>query len=210
MTVELEWEAAAVAAAAEAEPTSASDLLLYQTRLGPNFRAILDGLEARHLANEAVLQSMPEAFDPTQAVGAQQDIIGARLGRRRLGSSDARYELLLQIQVQLILSSQGGPDALMTIVGLLTGLPATEYYEVYPAHASIGAAVPIADTNLLTRLLEEAKVGGVSLHLHAHQTAGAVLLGDTTDGDVEDPGTGETTLGDEGAAAYPAAAIIEV
>lgn len=188
----------------------AADLLLSLVRLGPNFRALIDVIEDRHLALQAVMQDMPAAFSLEEAEGVQQDVLGARLGRRRFGASDERYTTLLQIQVQQILSSQSGGDAMVRIVELFTGEDVTEHYSDFPARVSIGGVVAAGDESLLLRILNEAKSGGVELGLHVHQAVGTVLLVQTTSDDVVDPGTIETTLGDEGAAAYPMSAMIEV
>jgi|GEM_PF-2387085 len=55
-----------------------------------------------------VVQEVKTAFKLETAVGVQLDVIGSLVGLPRSGASDTRYRLLLEIQIELLLSAE--PD----------------------------------------------------------------------------------------------------
>jgi hypothetical protein len=158
--------------------------LLQSVRAGPNFVALVTIFATRAKNLASLTDAVLSAFDLETAVGVQLDTLGVILQRPRLGHSDDRYRILLQIQVQLILSSTGTPAVLIEVVRLFTGVTPAVYTEHHPLRIEISAQVSSDDTPELLGILREVKMGGVALTLHTHD-ADALTLdyhpGDTVD-----------------------------
>lgn len=182
------------------------DRLLMFVR-GARFQALVQTFASRTEALVEVARQITEAFGLDTAVGVQLDRLGAILQLPRgPGVTDDSYRLLLRVQVLLILSSTATTETLLEIVLQVTGAEAPTYFETHPAHIGIGAIATGSTAVLLAQLLRRAKAGGVRLDLQT-QAGVNVLLVDTDDNVVADPGTVDTTLGDEGADAYPIVAV---
>lgn len=156
--------------------------LLMVVRMGPTFRNLVAQRAGRTEALLAIAEQIRAAFDLDTAVGVQLDRLGEILQRRRLGLSDDRYRIVLQIQVQLILASQSTTANILKIVELYTGQLATHYGEHYPMGFSVGGVVAAADTPLLVQLLNEARAAAYN------GTLLALEPGDGSGNPEDDPG----------------------
>jgi len=164
------------------------DRLLTSVRNGPRFSNLVGIFASRSEAIALAAQQIREAFDLENGTGVHLDRLGEILQRRRLGESDERYRVLLQIQVQLILSSAATSGVLTQVIRLFTGQEPTEYNEHHPAQIIIGAALDSeADARTLRQLLTEGRAGGVSMTLAA-DVFGDVLVVDSDASPVTDPG----------------------
>jgi hypothetical protein len=112
-----------------------------------------------------VASDVAAAFDIDNAVGVHLDRIGEIVQLPRYGASDARYRVLLQIQIQLILSSTTTTNVILRVVELFTGFPAISYQESYPMGFAVGAIVSAADSVLLLQLLGQAKAAAYNVEL---------------------------------------------
>jgi hypothetical protein len=203
----------------EAEPGTPGELdavmvdrLLQVVRPGPVFSSLISLFANRGKAIIAALEAVRNGFDVEDAVGIQLDRLGEILQLPRFGAGDERYRVLLQIQIQLILSSVGTTDSLLEVVRLFTGVDAPEYYEAHPLRFSISAIVLDHDDALLLRkLLKQAKVGGVAMSFVIWPDEN-VMLGDVLAPatPVDDPGLADVMAPDgPEPGAYVAAVMME-
>ncbi len=161
--------------------------LLMFVQHGPRFVALVNALATRTGDLRDAASTIVAAFDIDTAAGTQLDRLGAILQRPRFGMTDDRYRTLLHIQIDLILSSTASAETLLSVVERLTGFPAPEYSEHYPAGFTIGAIVDPDDVVLLLDLLRKAKGWGINGRLVEYPAAD-ILFVDTTTEDVADPG----------------------
>ncbi len=137
---------------------AASDRLLNFVRAPTNV-AITNIGGIRTEEQLSVGEMIRNAFDLETGTGDRLDKLGGILQLRRpSGMDDDRYRLLLQIQVELILSSSGTPETIMRIVELYTGSPPTSYSEHYPMGFVVGFANDgTLDVTTLLQLLSKAR-----------------------------------------------------
>jgi hypothetical protein len=135
--------------------------LLMFVQHGPRFVALVNALATRTGDLRDAASTIVAAFDIDTAVGVQLDRLGAILQRPRYGMDDDRYRDLLHVQIDLILSSTASAETLLAVFERITGAPASEYSEHYPAQFVIGGAVDPADVTLLRGLLRQAKGWGI-------------------------------------------------
>lgn len=165
--------------------TNPPDLLLYQTRLGTNFRALLEIAGARHEAFRANIEQVLAGFDIDIAEGVQLDVLGALLGEARQGGTDAEFRVRLKIQVLIMLSSTATADTIQRVIDAFTGDPPEYYINEPPAAFSTGAIVDADDTPALLRLLTRAKGGGIAMQFAALETG--YLLSDEDADPLDNP-----------------------
>lgn len=158
---------------------------------GPNVEAFIDSGVARHDAIETVVRAIVEQLDPENGVGDRLDIIGAILGRKRLGLTDDRYRGVLQAQRALVLSSKGSTETLVTVAELVSQGSVISYLEVYPAAAILTVSFDTSHEDLtiplLREMLNKAKNGGIRLWLTWGDTD-EILLADSDSISVDSPG----------------------
>ncbi len=164
--------------------TMLSRLLMF-VRHGPRFRGLVNALATRTGDLLAAQESVLAAFDVDTAVGAQLDRIGGIMQLPRLGYGDTRYRSLLKVQIDILLSSTGASETLLRVFEAITGAPADEYEEHYPAQFVIGGYVDPADATLLADFLRRAKGWGVYGGLSIHPADESDLDGGTLLVDVE-------------------------
>jgi len=135
----------------------AASRLLHFVR-NTRFVALVEALALRTDTQRFMALDVTGAFDVDAGVGAQLDRIGGILQLERIaGATDSRYRTLLQIQIELILSSGGTTSTIQRIVELYTGTSPTSYTELYPMSYTIGAVLgPSADAAELLTLLGRA------------------------------------------------------
>lgn len=75
-----------------------------------DFRKFMCGLVEVYGEILEVLDELSQSFDVETAVGAQLDIVGRKVGLARAGFSDARYRVLIQIQIELIIGADSASD----------------------------------------------------------------------------------------------------
>ena len=95
----------------------------------PNARAVFGTFADRTVDLVAVAQSIGAAFDVGTGGGEQLDRLGEILQLPREGADDARYRVLLRMQIQTILSSAGTSATLLEIVRAFTDADAIAYRE---------------------------------------------------------------------------------
>lgn len=134
---------------------------------GPLFSALELARAERTNAYVAACQDIAAAFDIDTATGDRLDALGTILQRPRLGASDDRYRVLLQIQIELILSSSTTTPTILRIVELFTGAAPRSYSEHYPSGYTVEATVDPADVDLLVSLLSDATSATYQLTLIA-------------------------------------------
>jgi hypothetical protein len=107
------------------------------------------------------------------AQGVQLDTIGAIVGERRSGLSDAEYRPILRVAVKVLFSNGTGPN-LIRIAQLFLATNGFTYAEHYPAAIEMAISQAITDTGLrlLKRFLHRAKSGGVRLDVVDARGAG--------------------------------------
>lgn len=148
------------------ETLTAGDRLLMFTR-GPRFIALVQTFAQRTENLFDAIADACMAFDVETAVGVQLDRLGEILQRPRHGYDDDRYRVLLQIQIELILSSTTTTPVILQIVSLFTGQDPTHYADAYPMGFAVGGVVAdAADAALLLQLLTEAKAAAYNVELY--------------------------------------------
>lgn len=156
--------------------------LLMFVRHDPTFVSLVNTFGTRTELVRDAARTVIAAFDLDTAVGVQLDTIGAIVQRPRYGLADDRYRALIKAHIDLILSSTAGAETLLAVVLAITGSPAPEYSEHYPAQFTIGALVAPEDVTLLRELLRQAKgwgiYGGLSVYPEDATATEGVLLGD--------------------------------
>lgn len=167
--------------------TMISRLLMF-VQHGPKFTAIVNALATRTENLIAASNTIAAAFDLDTAVGVQLDRLGEILQRPRFGMTDDRYRDLLHVQIDLILSSTASAETLLSVFERITGAPASEYSEHYPAQFVIGGYVDPADATLLADFLRRAKgwgvYGGLSIYPESESDLdGGTLLADVGGGE---------------------------
>lgn len=171
----IEDEAPAVPTPPTGLATTMADRLLAFVR-NVNFRALVSALADRTQDLVDVSVDVTEAFDLDTAVGVQLDRLGEILQRPRLTYDDDRYRTLLQIQVELILSSGTSAPSLLRIVELFTGHDPVAYSEQYPMGFTIDAVLDdAADAPLLVQLISEAKAAAYAATIGVSDADGLVL-----------------------------------
>lgn len=181
---------------------AASDRILMFCR-GPRFIALVQLFSQR---TENLLDAVADvcsAFDVETATGVHLDRLGEILQLPRNGAEDDRYRILLQIQIELVLSSTTTTPTIMRIVELFTGHPPSAYAEHYPMAYTIGATLDDpADAAVLLEILGRATAAAYGYSLLAEDEDALILdfEGDPIDGagtlDFEgDPIAGAGTLG---------------
>lgn len=155
--------------------TTMADRLLMFVR-NTNFRALVSVFAQRTQDIVDVGVDVTEAFDVDTAVGVQLDTLGAILQRPRHGYADDRYRVLLQIQIELILSSGTSAPTLMRIVELFTTYAPLAYSEQYPMGFTIDVQLDDpADAELLVQLIGEAKAAAYGATVGVSATDGLTL-----------------------------------
>lgn len=163
--------------------------LLYITRMSPRFRALADAMDARYARISGILEQIRVGFNLDDAVGAQLDILGAKLGREREGMTDARYRRAIRVQSLILSSTSATTPGMLAVWRAWIGSDATDYRNVAPAYVEIGGPVAAADESLLRRFLQLAVSGGVVLSIVASAEGGdGFLLVDSVADPVADPG----------------------
>jgi hypothetical protein len=132
----------------------------------------------------AASERVAAEFDLETATGYTLDLIGSVLQKTRQGLPDDEYRLVLQIQVQILLSSAGTGPVLREIVRLWTEEEPDTYAESYPAHITMAATVLPTRTDYLTSMLYTAKPAGVSLTLIVSEPGVDALTADSTVDDI--------------------------
>lgn len=153
-----------------------ADRLLQFTRGGYAQSRVSQKWERTDALVEAC-ETIMAAFNPATATGDRLDKLGSILQRPRNGADDARYQILLQIQIQMILSSQASTPAIQRIVALYTGQPPVAYSEHYPMGYRIEtlAGLTSAEIDELLGLLREAKAGAYGVALATAAADGLIL-----------------------------------
>ena len=170
--------------------------LLMFVRHDPNFVAIVNALSTRTELVIDAAKTVTEAFDLDTAVGVQLDVIGVIVNRPRWGLADDRYRALIKAHIDLILSSTSTAETLLAVVLAITGSPAPDYEEFYPAQFRISAIVDPDEVTLLQSLLRQAKGWGIYGAMVAFPD-GATATEGTLLGDlVADEGVWSTVIDD--------------
>ncbi len=144
------------------------DRLLQVDRAGPIFKALHRIFVERSEDLITLARKVRDSFWIEKAVGAQLDILGALLQRPRLeAETDDRYRVILQIQIDLILSSAGNVDTILSVVEKFTGEPALSYIENYPASFMIDVLVANGEAATLADLVRRARILGVQGNVFA-------------------------------------------
>ncbi len=159
---------------------------------------LLGWVTAKALRTERLLevcQEIVEAFDLTTATGDRLDRLGGILQRPRLGMTDARYRVLLQIQVLLILTTTASTPVILRVVELFTGFAPLAYSEHYPSGYRVDAVIDPDDVPLLLELLRQATAATYAVTLAANDED-ALILDYTTDDPVDGAGTLDYTTAD--------------
>lgn len=152
--------------------------LLMFVRYGERFRGIINAKATRTADLLAACRLITASFDLDTAVGAQLDRIGGIVQLARFGYEDDRYRTLLRVQIDILLSSTAGAETLLRVLDAITGAPATEYEEHYPAQFVIGGAVASDDVSLLRDFLRRARGWGIYGGLSVLPEDGLALLVD--------------------------------
>lgn len=167
--------------------STGSDRILQFCR-GDRFSALMNLFADRTDDMIATAVEIQQAFDLESATGDRLDKLGEILVRPRRGLNDTRYRTLLQIQVQLLLTSASTTPTIQRIVELYTGAAPTEYAENYPMGYSIGALInDPADLPLLEQLINEATSAAYRSTIHV-VSAGWLRLDYTPASPVADAG----------------------
>jgi hypothetical protein len=155
--------------------TTMADRLLAFVR-NTNFRSLISVFADRTQGLVDAGVDVSEAFDLESAVGAQLDRLGEILQRPRLTYDDDRYRTLLQIQVELVLSSGTSVPTILRIVELFTGHDPVAYSEEYPMGFTVDAVLDDPDdTPLLVQLIGEAKAAAYGATVGVSDADGLVL-----------------------------------
>lgn len=184
---------------------AASDRLLNFVR-APRNVAITNivGIRTEELLSAG--EMIRDAFDLDSATGDRLDKLGGILQFvRPSGMIDDRYRLLLQIQVELILSSNGTPETIMRIIELYTGSPPTSYSEHYPMGFVVGFANDgTLDVPTLLQLLNKARAAAYT-GTAVSNYGDSMILDYTLDTPVDGAGTLDYlgTIPGAGTLAYP-------
>lgn len=156
------------------------DLLVGSARLlafvrSPRLSSIAESISERAELFVDACRQVIESFDVENGAGEQLDRLGALLQRPRYGASDEHYRRLLQIQIEIILSSTTSTAAVQRIVELYTELAPTAYAEHDPMSYEIGATVNLgADSRELYQLLRQATAAAYGVTLLASPAGGFV------------------------------------
>lgn len=159
--------------------------LLYMTRMGPNFRALVDIMDKRWAHLYGILEEIHQAFDLETCSGDRLDIIGGWLGRERASMEHERYRRALKVQRVVLASTGSGPN-LLRVWSDWTQAAALEYRNVGPATVAMAGIVAAEDEALLVEFLQDAASGGVVFSVRAALTA--PLICDSVASPVTDPG----------------------
>lgn len=154
--------------------------LLRFTRGDTNFPLLVRVLAARVEAELYAAETVANAFDLDTATGYTLDIIGSTLQQTRKGLPDDDYRRVLQIQVQLLLSSVGTGAVLRRIVELWTDEQPEFYVEWQAAHVLMTATVLSSRIDYLLSMLNTAKPAGVTLTLLVTEAGADALTADST------------------------------
>lgn len=182
-------------------PDAMLSRLLMFVRAGPRFVGIVNALATRTERMIAACIAIREAFDLDTAEGVQLDRIGGIVQLPRFGYSDARYRALLRVQIDILLSSTSGAETLLRVFEAITGSPAAEYLEHYPAQFMIGGYVDPADVSTVRDFLRRAKGWGIYGGLAVYPAEESDLVEGTLLGDVI--GSGEWSVLSEGKVFHP-------
>ncbi len=160
-------------------------------RSGPNATTLSRILSLQLQALADLADRIASAFSLT-GTGEILDRLGGILQRPRPANyTDADYQTLLAVQVELILSSTASDETLLAIVSEFTGSAAPEYIERAPAEIEICASVENDRVELLLSLLRRAKAGGVFFTLVEAEPDTQHLIGDLVTDTYADPGVGD-------------------
>jgi hypothetical protein len=119
---------------------------MFSTRVGGNMLAV---------------EQIVAGLDLGTAEGDALDRLGGVLQVRRAGMSDSTYRKVLQIQIRLILTTNGSAETILEIARMWVGQPPLSFTESYPAQFRIECFSSYEEAPVLIGLLTRAKVGGV-------------------------------------------------
>lgn len=175
-----------------------ADRLLMFVRGGPNFQALVGTFATRTVNLTNICERIRESFDVETGYGEQLDRLGAILQRPRNGASDTRYRVLLQIQIELILSSTGTTPRILRIVDLFSGTAAgpVHYADQPPMGFEVSAVLDDDDASDLVALLGEASGAAYGVTLVALDE-GYLVADYTPASPVAGAGTSSYTPADE-------------
>lgn len=142
----------------------------------PRLTAMVQAFADRTENHLDTASDVAAAFDLDTAVGVHLDRLGEILQLPRYGYDDDRYRTLLQIQVQLVLSSTTTTSTILEIVALFTGADPLSYADHYPMGFEVGAALADpTDSALLLEILNSAKAAAYEVTLIAASSDALIL-----------------------------------
>ncbi len=178
------------------------DRLLRFVRMGPNMRGVVGVGADRAGTFIHRCQEIIDGFDLDTATGDRLDKLGGILQRPRNGASDTKYRALLDIQVRLLLSSNGSAPLLLEVIELFSGVAATEYRENYPRSISIGARLnTLVERDELLDLIRQARSAGTAYSLSV-ELSDDVLVNDIISSPISGAGSTDFVSGPAVADAY--------
>jgi hypothetical protein len=147
----------------------AADLLLDQYKEKPRLYALLASYVRRCQELETATWDVIWNRLIDYAADGQLDTLGAIVGEKRLGKSDATYRVYIRARIR-INYSEGHPDDIIDVQRLVESTPFV-YREYYPATVVLEYLDdPVTDPHVLRDLAIQTKAAGVRITVIAGST----------------------------------------